>query len=213
VDGADWQGELRALIDLAVAAEGQEAVAAALRGHTERLSEDAGLATVVAVPVLGAVAARTGWVGVLLAPERPPAVLAAGTLGALAELARESAELAIAAIGRSSGVVDVVDVAGREWGGQVQALSMVAEVIEVDPVASFTKMAGHPPRTDRESAEGAVERRRLLTGTGLTPPAWFRGSGFTDADLLDACAAAWTAVRRVHDDAEPVTGRSRTIWV
>jgi predicted RNase H-like nuclease len=26
-------------------------------------------------------------------------------------------------------------------------------------------------------------------------PPWFRGAGFGEDDLLDACAAAWTAVR------------------
>jgi hypothetical protein len=208
VDEADWQGELRALIDRAVAADGQDAVAAALRDHTQRLSGGAGISPiVVAVPVLGAVATATGWVGVLLAPERPPAVLAAGTLGALVELARGSAELAIAAIGASSELPD------RERVGQVEALSTVVEVIEVDPVASFTKIAADPLRTDRESTEGVAERRALLASTGLRPPAWFRGSDFREQDLLDACAAAWTAVRRLHGDAECVSGRSPVLWV
>ena len=31
----------------------------------------------------------------------------------------------------------------------------MVEVIEVDPVASFTKIAGGPLRTDRESTAGA----------------------------------------------------------
>jgi hypothetical protein len=217
VDGEDWQGELGALIDRAAAVEGRDVVAAVLRGHSERLFEDTGMpSVVVAVPVLGAVTTGTGWVGVLLAPERPPAVLAAGTLGTLAELARESADVAIAAIGTST---ELADVERRERGGQVEALSTVVEVIEVDPVARFTKMAEGRVRTGREGTgategtEGAAERRALLASTGLTPPAWFRGSGFREEDLLDACAAAWTAVRRLHGDAECVSLPSTTLWV
>jgi predicted RNase H-like nuclease len=29
----------------------------------------------------------------------------------------------------------------------------------------------------------------------VVAPAWFRGAGFGEDDLLDACAVAWTAVR------------------
>ena len=68
------------------------------------------------------------------------------------------------------------------------------EVIEVHPEVSFARMAGRPMRTKKD-LEGVLDRRRALTAAGLVAPPWFRGSGFAEDDLLDACAAAWTAVR------------------
>jgi hypothetical protein len=201
VSGADWRDDLRALVDRAAAADGRALAVETRRSELERLSAETGVPRlVVEAPVLGAVPAEGGWVAVLLAPKRLPVVLAARTLGALIELARESADLAVAAIGRPS-------------CGEVDASSKVVEVIEVDPVASFSRIAGRPLRGAREDEEGVAERRDLLARTGLVPPAWFRGSDFGEEDLLDACAAAWTAVRRVHGDAERAGGGSTAIWV
>lgn len=42
----------------------------------------------------------------------------------------------------------------------------------------------------------AEERREVLRQAGLTVPAWFSGSGFTEAELLDACGAVVVAVGR-----------------
>ena len=71
------------------------------------------------------------------------------------------------------------------------------EVIEVHPELSFARMAGSPVLARKKDEEGVRSRREALAANGLTAPAWFKGSGFAEDDLLDACAAAWTAAR--HD--------------
>ena len=43
-------------------------------------------------------------------------------------------------------------------------------------------------------AYDVVARRESLAAHGIVAPPWFRGAGFGEDDLLDACAAAWTAV-------------------
>ncbi len=72
-----------------------------------------------------------------------------------------------------------------------------AEVIEVHPELSFARMSGSPLLSRKKDPEGALERRHALVSQGLTAPPWFRGSGFAEDDLLDACAAVWSAAR--HD--------------
>jgi predicted RNase H-like nuclease len=76
------------------------------------------------------------------------------------------------------------------------------EVIEVHPELSFARMAGAPVLSSKKKADGLRARRALLERVGLRPPAWFRGAGFGEDDLLDACAAAWTAVRHTRGEAE-----------
>lgn len=69
------------------------------------------------------------------------------------------------------------------------------QVIEVHPEVSFARMAGSPVLASKKDSEGVRARREALAAHGIVAPAWFRGSGFAEDDLLDACAAAWTAVR------------------
>lgn len=71
------------------------------------------------------------------------------------------------------------------------------EVIEVHPELSFARMAGSPILARKKDEEGVAARREALQRSGLTAPGFFRGSGFAQDDLLDACAAAWSAAR--HD--------------
>lgn len=71
------------------------------------------------------------------------------------------------------------------------------DVIEVHPELSFARMAGAPVIARKKDEEGVQARRDALLAHGLTAPAWFRGAGFGEDDLLDACAAAWSAAR--HD--------------
>ncbi len=71
------------------------------------------------------------------------------------------------------------------------------EVIEVHPELSFARMAGSPLLPNKTTEEGSRARRETLLACGLTAPGWFRGSGFGEDDLLDACAALWSAAR--HD--------------
>lgn len=73
-------------------------------------------------------------------------------------------------------------------------------VIEVHPELSFARMAGAPVLARKKDPEGVLARREALRAHGLTAPAWFRGAGFGEDDLLDACAAAWSAAR--HDRGE-----------
>ncbi|WP_162802816.1 DUF429 domain-containing protein [Ornithinimicrobium avium] len=67
-------------------------------------------------------------------------------------------------------------------------------VVEVHPEASFAQMAGAPAATSKRSAQGAAERRQVLTRSGVAPPGTLPVGVGVD-DLLDACAAAWTAHR------------------
>lgn len=68
-------------------------------------------------------------------------------------------------------------------------------VIEVHPEVSFARMAGAPVQARKKDADGARARREALAAHGIVAPAFFRGAGFGEDDLLDACAAGWTAVR------------------
>ena len=68
-------------------------------------------------------------------------------------------------------------------------------VIEVHPEVSFTRMTGAPILARKKDADGVAARRTALATHGIVAPHWFRGAGFGEDDLLDACAAAWSAVR------------------
>ena len=75
-------------------------------------------------------------------------------------------------------------------------------VIEVHPEVSFTRMAGSPVLARKKDPEGVVARRSALVNHGIVAPHWFRGAGFGEDDLLDACAAAWSAVRHSLGESE-----------
>ncbi len=68
-------------------------------------------------------------------------------------------------------------------------------VIEVHPEVSFARMAGAPVLARKKDVDGVAARRAALASHGIVAPHWFRGAGFGEDDLLDACAAAWSAVR------------------
>ena len=70
-----------------------------------------------------------------------------------------------------------------------------ATVIEVHPEVSFARMTGAPVLPRKKDADGVRARREALAAHGIVAPPWFRGAGFGEDDLLDACAAAWSAVR------------------
>lgn len=77
-------------------------------------------------------------------------------------------------------------------------------VVEVHPELSFARMSGTPVRAAKRTAAGAAARRDVLRSVGFVAPGWFRGSPFAEDDLLDACAAAWSALRHA-------TGRSESL--
>jgi predicted RNase H-like nuclease len=69
------------------------------------------------------------------------------------------------------------------------------EVVEVHPELSFARMAGAPVLASKKDPDGVRARREALAAHGIVAPPWFRDAGFGEDDLLDACAAAWSAVR------------------
>jgi len=272
-----WRAELEAVVARGLTSHSRDEVVTALRDAVTELGRSTPAPLVPAAPVLGVDACASGWVGVLLSPARPPAVLAGATIAALVELARETAEPAVVAIDIPIGLPDEggrqADVLARRAlpgkgssvfttltraaytaktyeQGRAQNLAATAglrsasaqayalrsrildvddwlrtrpgiEVIEVHPELSFARMSGAPILARKKDTEGLGARRAALEGVGLVPPAWYRGSGFGEDDLLDACAATWTAVRYLGGEAESLPevpeifsdGLVAAIWV
>jgi predicted RNase H-like nuclease len=75
-------------------------------------------------------------------------------------------------------------------------------VIEIEPELCFARLAGSPILVAKRTDEGVALRREALGRIGLVPPPWYSGSGFAEHDLLDACAALWTAVRHLNGESE-----------
>ncbi|WP_183406972.1 DUF429 domain-containing protein [Nocardioides marmorisolisilvae] len=75
-------------------------------------------------------------------------------------------------------------------------------VIEVEPELCFARLAGDPVLAAKRTDEGVQARREALGRAGIVPPPWYSGSGFAEHDLLDACAALWTAVRHLNGQSE-----------
>lgn len=73
-------------------------------------------------------------------------------------------------------------------------------VVEVHPEVSFAEMAGAPVLAAKRRPEGEQRRRELLTEQGMMPPTEAPRGAATD-DLLDACAAAWSAARVARGEA------------
>jgi predicted RNase H-like nuclease len=71
------------------------------------------------------------------------------------------------------------------------------EVLEVHPEVSFVEMAGGPLPAGKRTDEGRRARLEALAAAGVARPSVLAGSGYADDDVLDACAVAWTAARRV----------------
>lgn len=75
-------------------------------------------------------------------------------------------------------------------------------VIEVHPELCFARLAGAPILAAKRTEQGVVLRREALARAGIAAPPWYSGAGFGEDDLLDACAAVWTAVRYLDGEAE-----------
>lgn len=74
----------------------------------------------------------------------------------------------------------------------------VARVVEVHPEASFATMNENQPlRGNKRSWNGTMHRRALLARHGIVLPDEFTGAvgGVAVDDVLDAAAAAWSALR------------------
>ena len=74
-------------------------------------------------------------------------------------------------------------------------------VVEVHPEVSFAAMDAASVVPAKRTAAGAASREKALRAAGIEPPAYVRGQGYAADDLLDACAAAWTAARVARGDA------------
>jgi predicted RNase H-like nuclease len=78
-------------------------------------------------------------------------------------------------------------------------------VVEVHPEASFAEIGGTALQSRKSSWAGIALRRQLLAGAGISLPEDIGLAGEKAAadDVLDAAAAAWTAVRVLRDQARP----------
>lgn len=96
----------------------------------------------------------------------------------------------------------------QSWGLRAKILEVdafvrtysQATVVEVHPELSFTLLAGAPMTHGKKTAEGRAERREALRSVGIVPP-HRPPRGVGEDDLLDACAAAWSATRVVRGEA------------
>jgi predicted RNase H-like nuclease len=94
-------------------------------------------------------------------------------------------------------------------------------VIEAHPELSFATMAGAPITAGKKTDEGRTARLAALRAAGLGSPSVLSGSGYAADDVLDACAAAWTAARWVNGEARSLPDPPQTfsdgipaaIWV
>lgn len=94
---------------------------------------------------------------------------------------------------------------------------------EVHPEVSFAAIAGRHLPHAKKSWAGVADRRRLLSRAGLSIPDDLGTAGARAAvdDVLDAAAAAWTALRIQHGEAQShpdpaeifSDGLSSAIWV
>ncbi len=76
-------------------------------------------------------------------------------------------------------------------------------VVEVHPEVSFAEMGGGPVAWSKRTWRGQHERRRLLGAAGLAVPDDLGPLGEVSPadDVLDAAAAAWTALRAARGEA------------
>jgi predicted RNase H-like nuclease/NTP pyrophosphatase (non-canonical NTP hydrolase) len=75
-----------------------------------------------------------------------------------------------------------------------------APMVEVHPELSFAHLAGAPMAAGKKTPEGRAARREALVAVGIHPPHHLPG-GVAEDDLLDACAAAWSAARVARGEA------------
>lgn len=171
---ADWAADLAALVEDAVDVAGTERVAEALAALAARLqdSPDAVRPLRPRVTVLGIVASPTGWVGVLLTPAGRCTVHLSSRIASLIEQVRESVDIGL--IGYDDAAATPELAADLEhWLRQGPGIEAVRT--PVDPV---------------------LARSEALAAAGLRTPGWFAGSGFTEDDLLAACAVVCAIATR-----------------
>ncbi|MEV7808028.1 DUF429 domain-containing protein [Microbispora sp. NPDC088329] len=79
-------------------------------------------------------------------------------------------------------------------------------VVEVHPELSFARLAGAPLPHPKTTWAGAERRRELLAAAGVVLAGDLGGAGAVAGvdDVLDAGAAAWSALRVVSGEARPL---------
>lgn len=75
-------------------------------------------------------------------------------------------------------------------------------VVEVHPELSFARLSGAPILAGKRTPEGRQARVEALRDAGFPVPWLAAGPGYAVDDLLDACAAAWSAARYAVGQAE-----------
>lgn len=166
----DWRADLADAIARGLAENGWDAVVDVLGDVGEELSAhpDAPIEPLSPlVPVLALVGCEAGTLGVLVNVDGHVSVHQGRTAAVLVAHVRESIEPGLLVF-TGDAPVDATD-----WSA-----------FETEAVASYTGDAT------------LEERREALRLAGLTAPGWFSGSGFTEAELLDACGAVVVAVGR-----------------
>ncbi len=126
----------------------------------------------------------------------PRAVLEAEPYEAAVEEARRRTGLGVSrqAYGLRHRILEVADLAVGD-----------GRIIEVHPEVSFAALNGGPLPDSKHSWRGIAHRRALLTRAGIVVPDGVPGGNrAAPDDVVDAAAAAWSALRVAE-------GRSRTL--
>ena len=153
------------------------------------------------------------WASVFITPVRP--ALEAPDYASAAGLSRR---LAGEGISRQAFALQPKILEVDQWVRQAPH-----RVVEVHPEASFAQLAGTALQSRKSSWAGAALRRRLPAGAGIDLPDDLGRAGekATVDDVLDAAAAAWTALRVLRGQARtcpnpPETfsdGLASAIWI
>lgn len=167
---SDWRADLADAVARGMAEDGWDAVVDVLGEQAEQLAvhPDAPIEPLTPeAPVLALVPCESGYLGVLVNVDGRVSVHQGRTAAVLVAHVQESVEPG-ALVFSGEGADDLSD-----WS------AFATETVE--------------PYAGPASLE---ERREFLRLAGLTAPGWFSGSGFSEAELLDACGAVVVAVGR-----------------
>ena len=85
-------------------------------------------------------------------------------------------------------------------------------IVEVHPEVCFAGLKGAHLEGAKTTWNGFMERRRLLAGAGIEIPEELDEAGLPLIDVLDACVAAWSALRWVRGEAESLGDETARIW-